>query len=266
MFTDVQGSWPTHERFILVSCDEKYLNKYFPRFYKTFTQHWRLPIHAHLIDPSKKSLARLEQLGVSHTWCHTEDYDWQNAIAVFRKESNTMPQHSDEAVKQWLYECYCQCQRFVVLGANMTDKQSVIVADVDAYAQKTPSKKQKQLLFSCSAFTEFHGRLMATFCHFHPDQLSQIRQLSSMIVDQLTNFFVLGMDQKGLKELFMTASIDLKHEEWIRHLDIKKKKDLKLHAKSLIYHEKGRRGKIKHASVLSPCTTVENVIGWENME
>jgi hypothetical protein len=34
----------------------------------------------------------------------------------------------------------------------------------------------------------------------------------------------------------------------------------------LIYHEKGQRGKIKHPSVLSPCTTFENVIGWENME
>jgi len=265
MFTDIQGAWPTHERMILVSCDETYFNRYFPRFYKTFTKHWQLPIHAHLIDPSKESLARLAKLGVSHTWCQTEDYDWHNAVAVFKKENN-ITQRNHETVKQWLYECYCQCQRFVVMGSRMTEKQSVIVADVDAYAQKTPSEEQMQLLFSCSAFTEFNGRLMATFCHFHPDQLNQIRRLSSMIVDRLTRCFVQGLDQKALKELFRTARIDLKHIEWIRHLDIKGKKDLKQHAKGLIYHEKGRRGKIKHTSVLSPCTTFENVIGWENME
>ena len=261
MFTDIQGAWPTHERMILVSCDETYFNRYFPRFYKTFTKHWQLPIHAHLIDPSKESLVRLTKLGVSHTWCDTTDFDWAGAVTKFRTTD-----HPDETVKQWLYECYCQCQRFVVMGSRMTEKQSVIVADVDAYALKTPSEEQKKLLFSCSAFTEFNGRLMATFCHFHPDQLKQIRRLSSMIVDQLTRCFVQGLDQKILKELFMTARIDLKHIEWIRHLDIKGKKDLKQHAKGLIYHEKGRRGKIKHTSVLSPCTTFENVIGWENME
>jgi len=198
MFDQVIGEWPTHKRFILVSCDEIYFNRYFPRFYKTFTEHWQLPIHAHIIDPSKESLARLTALDISHTWCYTTDYDWVNTVARFRKENNST-QHPNEAVKQWLYECYCQCQRFVVLGANMTNKQSVIVADVDAYAQHTPTKKQKQLLFSCSAFTEYNNRLMATFCHFHPDQLIQIRQLSSIIVDQLTKCFILGMENGIIK-------------------------------------------------------------------
>ena len=84
MFTDIQGAWPTHERMILVSCDETYFNRYFPRFYKTFTKHWQLPIHAHLIDPSKESLARLTKLGVSHTWCDTTDFDWAGAVTKFR--------------------------------------------------------------------------------------------------------------------------------------------------------------------------------------
>ena len=42
MFNNVIGNWPTHERFILTSCDEKYFNRYFPRFYKTFTKKWQL--------------------------------------------------------------------------------------------------------------------------------------------------------------------------------------------------------------------------------
>ena len=59
MFNDVIGNWPTHERFILTSCDEEYLNKYFPRFYKTFTEKWQLPIHVHVIDPSQQSKEHL---------------------------------------------------------------------------------------------------------------------------------------------------------------------------------------------------------------
>ena len=53
MFNDVIGNWPTHERFILTSCDEEYLNKYFPRFYKTFTEKWQLPIHVHAVSDSR---------------------------------------------------------------------------------------------------------------------------------------------------------------------------------------------------------------------
>ena len=248
MFTDIQGEWPPHQRLILCSCDETYFNKYFPRFYQTFTEHWQLPIHVHIIDPSKESIKRLEQLGVSHTWCNTEDYDWKKALNEFRSSIQNKP-HTDKQVKQWLYECYCQCQRFVVMGSLMTEEQSVIVADVDAYAQHKPSEKQTQLLFSNSAFTKYNDRLMATFCHFHPTQINKIRHLSSMIVNQLTSCFVLGLDQRAITDLFMTARVDLKQEEWIRHRDVKTDNDRKKHAQPLIYHEKGWRGKLKSVEV-----------------
>ena len=63
MFEQVIGDWPRHARFILTSCDDKYFLKYFPRFYKTYTEHWDLPIHLHIIDPSAESLERLKQNG-----------------------------------------------------------------------------------------------------------------------------------------------------------------------------------------------------------
>ena len=140
------------------------------------------------------------------------------------------------------------------MGSNMTEKQSVIVADVDAYAQHTPSEQQAQMLFSNSAFTKYRNRLMATFCHFHPKQIKQVRQLSSMIVDQLNKCFVLGMDQKALAELFMDNRINLKLMEWIRHQDVKMLSDIEKHKMPLIYHEKGLRGKNRKV-----------IVNWQNM-
>ena len=251
MFTDVQGAWPTHERFILVSCDEIYFNRYFPRFYKTFTEHWQLPIHAHVIDPSKESLERLEQLGVSHTWCKTTDFDWAGAVNKFGATD-----HPDETVRQWLYECYCQCQRFVVLGAKMTKQQSVIVADVDAYALHTPDQQQTDFLFASTGFTKYKERLMATFCHFHPRDIEHTRKLSSTMVKQLKDVFLLGTDQTVLKKIFGGRDItDLANDEWIRHYDVKTPEDVKAHQRCLVYHEKGRRGKEKNV-----------LTSWENIE
>jgi hypothetical protein len=242
MFTDIQGTWPTHEKIILVSCDETYFNRYFPRFYKTFTKHWQLPIHAHIIDPSKESLERVEQLGVSYTWCDTTEFDWRGAVDKFR-----IADQPYETIRQWLYECYCQCQRFVVMGSNMTEKQSVIVADVDAYAQHTPTDGQREILFSNSAFTEYNGRLMATFCHFHPKNIEDIKRLSSTIVDQLKDVFVQGTDQTVLKKIFNNRHdiTNLRNGLWIRHYDVKTSADVKAHETCLVYHEKGTRGKIK---------------------
>ena len=252
MFTDVQGSWPTHERFILVSCDEIYFNRYFPRFYKTFTKHWQLPIHAHLIDPSNESLKRLEKLGVSHTWCKTTDFDW--AVPVNKLNATDRP---FETVREWLYQCYCQCQRFVVMGSRIKEKQSVIVADVDAYAQHTPTQKQSDLLFSSTGFTKYKDKLMATFCHFHPRDIQHTRKLSSSMVEQLKDVMLLGTDQIVLKKIFgdIRDTTDLANNEWIRHYDVKQYKDEKAHRRCLVYHEKGVRGKNR---------TVDTT--WKNMD
>ena len=132
MFKEVIGDWPLYDKFILTSCDESYLNRYFPRFYKSFTQKWQLPIHVHVVDPSALSLQRLQKLQVSHTYCETND-----------------------SILKWPYSyvTYCQAQRFIVLGHKVQAKQHVIVADVDSYALKQPSESQRHHLLKDMAFT-----------------------------------------------------------------------------------------------------------------
>lgn len=225
MFKDVIGKWPTHERFILTSCDDKYFDQYFPRFYKTYTEHWQLPVHVHIIDPSEKSKQRLEQLDLSYTQCIT-----------------------DPAVLKWTYSyvTYCQAQRFILLGFNLLEHQSVIVADVDSYALRTPNQKQKQTLESDMAFTEFNGRLMATFCNFHHSKRGLAKESAVKMQELIEQTDTIGVDQLVIKDTFKALSYNnLKHGEWIRHRDVKTDDDLRQHNECLIYHEKGTRGKNK---------------------
>lgn len=225
MFKDITGAWPTDERFILTSCDDIYFDRYFPRFYKTYSEHWQLPIHIHIIDPSDTSIQRLEKLDVSYTHCTT-----------------------DPAVLKWpySYETYCQAQRFILLGHNLSKSQSVIVADVDSYALREPNQKQKQLLGGDMAFTEYNGRLMATFCNFHYSRIPNARQAAIQMQKLIEETDTIGVDQLVLKQTFQGLDYnDLKHGEWIRHLDVKTDADLQQHNQCLIYHEKGTRGKTK---------------------
>ena len=225
MFKNVLGDWPTHERFILTSCDDKYFQDYFPRFYKTYTKHWQLPIHVHIIDPSDTSLQRLNKLDVTYTHCTT-----------------------DPAVLKWPYSyvTYCQAQRFILLGHNLLQGQSVIVADVDSYALRGPTQTQKQTLRSDMAFTEYNGRLMATFCNFHHSRRKDAKEAAIEMQRLIEDTDKIGVDQLVLKQTFKQLPYNnLKHSEWIRHLDVKTVTDMAEHGKCLIYHEKGTRGKGK---------------------
>ncbi len=225
MFKDVIGNWPTLDRFIMTSCDEKYFNLYFPRFFKTYSEHWKLPIHLHIIDPSDSSLEKLEDLTLSYTYCRT---------------------YPDVLKWKYSYEVYCQAQRFILLGYNLLDGQSVIVADVDSYALRTPNQDQKHLLQSDMAFTEYKGRLMATFCNFHHGRKTQAKQSAVKMQKLVEQTDTIGVDQLVIKETFGTLPYNiLQHEEWIRHFDVKNEEDSQMHNNCLIYHEKGNRGKGK---------------------
>lgn len=225
MFKNVIGDWPTHNRLILTSCDDKYFDQYFPRFYKTFTEHWKLPIHVHIIDPTQKSRDRLRALPVSYTYCIT-----------------------DESVLRFPYSyvTYCQAQRFILLGHNLLEGQSVIVADVDAYALRKPNEKQRHTLESAMAFTQYKDRLMATFCNFHHSQREFIKKAAIQMQRLIEDTDTIGVDQFILKKIFAAQPYNnLKHGEWIRHLDVKTDADLQQHNHCLVYHEKGTRGKLK---------------------
>ncbi len=225
MFKDVIGEWPIHDEFILTSCDEKYLDKYFPRFYMTFTKKWQLPVHVHVIDPSDQTLQKLERLGISHTYCKT-----------------------DSSILKWQYsyETYCQAQRFILLGHKVRSNQHVIVADVDSYALKQPSESQHQHLVKDMAFTTYNGRLMATFCHFHPSRRKESLEAAKQMASDIQHTDMIGVDQKVIKQFFKELPYtELRNGEWIRHYDVKTEDDLKQHNQCLIYHEKGTRGKNK---------------------
>ena len=225
MFKDVIGEWPTHERFILTACDDKYFQDYFPRFYKTYTKHWQLPIHVHIIDLSDTSMQRLNKLDVTYTHCTT-----------------------DPAVLKWSYSyvTYCQAQRFILLGHNLSKNQSVIVADVDSYALREPNDQQRNLVHSDMAFTEYNGRLMATFCNFHYGRQTSAKEAALKMQQFIEDTDTVGVDQLVIKEVFKKLPFNiLTHGEWIRHLDVKTNEDIAEHGKCLIYHEKGCRGKEK---------------------
>ena len=225
MFRDVIGDWPTHDRFIMTSCDDKYFQDYFPRFYKTYAEHWQLPIHIHIIDPSNTSMQRLDKLDVSYTHCTTNE-------SVLKLSSS--------------YATYYQAQRFILLGHNLLEGQSVIVADVDSYALREPNQTQKHTLESDMAFTEYNGRLMATFCNVHHSRRTNAKEASVEMQRLIEDTDKIGVDQLVLKQTFKQLPYNnLKHGEWIRHLDVKTDADLQEHNKCLIYHEKGTRGKEK---------------------
>ena len=132
------------------------------------------------------------------------------------------------------------------MGHNLLTNQSVIVADVDSYALKDPSDSQKHILESDMAFTEYNGRLMATFCNFHYGRKTLAKQSAVKMQELIEQTDTIGVDQLVIKEIFKSLPYNkLKHEEWIRHFDNRTDVDAKKHNQCLIYHEKGTRGKIK---------------------
>ena len=242
MYQKIIGPWPKHDKFLLTSCDEVYLNRYFPRFYKTFSEHWQLPIHVHVIDPSETSKARLQKLPVSFTYCDTTSHDWVSEVKKYKKHESV--QQDNSVVRQWLYETYCQCQRFIILGAYMANNQNIVVADVDAYAQRVPNRRSRKELFRQTAFSRHGGRIMATFCHLHPNDLSKIRNVAEDIVHTANNdHFQIGLDQKALAKVFNQEVWTNLDKNWIRHFDVKDETDRHHHSLCYIYHEKGLRGK-----------------------
>jgi hypothetical protein len=138
------------------------------------------------------------------------------------------------------------------------EKQSVIVADVDSYALREPNETQKQTLESDMAFTEYNGRLMATFCNFHHSKRTLAKEAAIEMQRLIEDTDTIGVDQLVLKQIFKEQTRNnLQHGVWIRHLDVKTDADLQQHNHCLIYHEKGTRGKIK--TVETTWTDIEKV-------
>jgi hypothetical protein len=234
MFEQVIGEWPTHERFILTSCDDLYCEKYFPRFYETYSKHWQLPIHAHVIDPSDALLNKLNALDITYTYCKTDP---------------------DVLKRKYSYVTYCQAQRFILLGHNLRHGQSVIVADVDSYALRKPNDKQVERLCGGMSFTEWKGRLMATFCNFHHSRKMEALQASEQMELMIRDTDAIGVDQLVIKSIFKKLPYNALGSHWLRHRDVRTDSDLAKHNECLIYHEKGTRGKEKGI-----------IVGWTDIK
>lgn len=132
------------------------------------------------------------------------------------------------------------------MGHNIDERQSVIVADVDAYALRAPTDAERENLYKDMAFTTFNRRLMATFCHFHPSRRQQCLTAANTMTTMIRDSRTLGVDQKVIKQVFGSLPYtELTNGEWIRHWDVKTQDDRKEHNRCLIYHEKGTRGKNK---------------------
>jgi hypothetical protein len=96
------------------------------------------------------------------------------------------------------------------------------------------------------AFTEYNGRLMATFCNLHHRRRTNAKEAALKMQKLIEDTDTIGVDQLVLKQIFKQLPYNnLKHGEWIRHLDVKTDADLQEHNQCLIYHEKGTRGKLK---------------------
>jgi hypothetical protein len=120
------------------------------------------------------------------------------------------------------------------------------VADVDSYALSEPTETQRHTVESDMAFTEYNGRLMATFCNFHHSKRTSAKEAATEMQRLIEDTDTIGVDQLVLKQIFKEQTRNnLKHGEWIRHFDVKTDADLREHNQCLIYHEKGSRGKIK---------------------
>jgi len=192
----------------------------------------------------------LDDLELSYTHCDTKQYDWTQSGETLRSSNPKYSVNTTEHMTRAIYETYCQAQRFILVGHNIREQQSVIVADVDAYALRSPTDSQSKKLYKDMAFTTFNSRLMATFCHFHPKRKEESLTSATMMTKMVKESKTIGVDQKVLKQVFGSLPYtELTNGEWIRHWDVKTEQDRQEHNRCLVYHEKGTRGKNKPVEV-----------------
>jgi len=246
MFNNINGKWINEDKYILCSCDEIYFKHYYERFYTTFTEQWKLPIHVHVVDPSEHTKRLLASAMRSYTWCDTSQHNWTKEIEKFINKNPTHKNKDKDTIKQWIYGSYVQCQRFVLMGSRMKENSFVVVADIDAWAQNIPGRKEFETFFKQSSFSMYKGRVMATFGHIHSKNINEIKQVAQYIISHMENDHMeIGLDQTALAKYFGYFNLYDLGNSWIRHWDVKSSTDIEQHSKCYVYHEKGSRGK-KH--------------------
>ena len=84
---------------------------------------------------------------------------------------------------------------------------SDLAADVDSYALREPNETQRQTLESDMAFTEYNGRLMATFCNFHHGRRTPAKEAATEMQRLIEDTDTIGVDQLVLKQTFKAQTL-----------------------------------------------------------
>ena len=229
----------THQLHIATSTDENYFNRYFDRWHSSFTRLWSLPMHCHVVDPSPATLTKLSVLAVSHTWSTTNHINWPSHVQAMRQVDGGYQGRTDQHIRDHARNTLCQSMRFHEMSGNFHPGSSVVITDIDAYAQHQPSPEQWRQLLDRSAFSHHKGRLMATLCHFHGSDHESVARLRRQLEQQ----GLAHSDQAALKSAFGSIPKTDLDQRWIRHWDIKSNTDMDLHRQCLVFHAKGTRGK-----------------------
>ena len=236
---DIHGTWPTHPRFIMASSDSTYFDQFADRFCPSFTKQCGLPVHLHLINPTKTQIALCESWRVSWTCNYLDPFQMQKRIRAVQKTQKLTNEVSHRSVL-W---GFCQAVRFWLLGKYQSAHQDVVLADIDCVAVQTPSTEQLDQLFSCTQFSIHNNRTMATFCAFAGKQLAQTQQLAHWIEQYDHDHGIRNaVDQLALKECIINPSV--LPTGWISHEDTPTAESVLHKVKhNIVFHSKGTRGK-----------------------
>ena len=237
--TDIHGTWPTHPRLVLASCDSCYFDLFADRFRFSFQKRLGLPVHLHLINPTKTQITLCEQWLVSYTAEYLSPTKFDSRVQwCIKNRKKSQEQAQDDVMAG-----YSQAVRFWLLGRYQLAQQSVIVADIDAVAVQSPTPEQLSALFNCTQFSIYKNRTMATFCVFVGSELHTVREISDWIAQyDLKHSIHNAVDQSALKKC--VPSPQALPSEWISHDDTPTDKSvLRKVNRNIIFHSKGTRGK-----------------------
>jgi len=236
----IKGSWPKAEKFVFASCDNTYFDQFADRFQKSFKKHFDLPVHLHLINPQTEQMMLCSKWGVTYTFNHIDNGQYQQRVDAVK---NHQLIKSDEVAKRSVYWGFCQAIRFWMLGQYQTDRQNVVVADIDCVAVRKPSDLQWQQLFAKTQFSKYYDRIMATFCVFTGANLQQTKQFSDWIADYDKQTGIRnGVDQFAMYKVFTEPN--RLPNGWISHEDTKNVKSIKRKINAnIVFHSKGTTAK-----------------------
>ena len=237
--TDIHGTWSTHPRLVLASCDNRYFDQFADRFCRSFRKRLGLPVHLHLINPTKTQITLCNQWTVSHTveYISLPELDRRVQWCIRNRKK------SQEQAQADVIAGYSQAIRFWLLGKYQQPYQSVVVADIDAVAVQSPTEEQLATLFSGTQFSIYKNRTMATFCVFTGSEIKTVQDISDWIAQyDLKHSIHNAVDQSALKKCVLNPLA--LPSVWISHDDTPTDKSvLSKINRNIIFHSKGTRGK-----------------------